>query len=195
MTDPELTHALASSRRLGMLGIRPIDEVIDHAGAFVEALASVRGTVVDLGSGGGVPGLVVARARPDLHLILVERRATRADHLRRLVRRLELGERVDVHDGDVATLAPVELVDAVVARGFAAPAVTAVAGARLLRVGGVLVVSEPPAENSSDSGDVRWPPELLHDAGLAVVAQADARVICLRRTSAAGATTGPGRND
>ena len=29
--------------------------------AFVAALAGVAGTVVDLGSGGGVPGLVIAR--------------------------------------------------------------------------------------------------------------------------------------
>ena len=46
------------------------------------------GTVVDLGSGGGVPGLVIARARPDLRLVLVDRRAARTDHLPRLVRRL-----------------------------------------------------------------------------------------------------------
>ena len=37
--------------------------------------------MVDLGSGGGVPGLVIARARPDLRLVLVDRRAARTDHL------------------------------------------------------------------------------------------------------------------
>ena len=64
MTDRALAEALAVSQRLGMLGERPIDEVIAHAGAFVDALAGTRGTVVDLGSGGGVPGLVIARAAP-----------------------------------------------------------------------------------------------------------------------------------
>ena len=60
------------------------------------ALAGVTGTVVDLGSGGGVPGLVIADARPDLRLVLVDRRATRTDHLRRLVGRLGLADRVEV---------------------------------------------------------------------------------------------------
>ena len=40
--------------------IDPIEEVIDHADAFIAALVDVDGLVVDLGSGGGVPGLVVA---------------------------------------------------------------------------------------------------------------------------------------
>ena len=66
--DAELAAALAESQRLGMLGDRPVAEVIEHAGAFVLALAEVTGTVVDLGSGGGVPGLVIARARPDLRV-------------------------------------------------------------------------------------------------------------------------------
>ena len=52
------------------------------------------GTVVDLGSGGGVPGLVIARARPDLRVVLVDRRSSRTDHLSRLVRRLGLDDRV-----------------------------------------------------------------------------------------------------
>ena len=126
MTDPALVDALASSQRLGMLGERPIAEVIEHAGAFVAALAGVTGTVVDLGSGGGVPGLVIATARPDLRLVLVDRRATRTDHLRRLVRRSASADRVDVLTADAAALPGLIAVpvDAVVARGFGPPAET-----------------------------------------------------------------------
>ena len=102
---PALLDALASSQRLGMLGDRPIADVVDHAGAFVAALAASRGTVVDLGTGGGVPGLVIASARPDLRLVLVDRRATRTDHLGRLVRRLGLADRVEVVTADAAALA------------------------------------------------------------------------------------------
>jgi 16S rRNA (guanine527-N7)-methyltransferase len=83
LVDPALIDALRASQRLGMLGGRSIYEVVDHASAFVAALADVRGLVVDLGAGGGVPGLVIAAARPDLRLVLVDRRATRTDHLRR----------------------------------------------------------------------------------------------------------------
>jgi 16S rRNA (guanine527-N7)-methyltransferase len=46
--------------------------------------------VVDLGSGGGFPGIVVAIARPDLDLVLVEIRERRAHFLRHVVRTLEL---------------------------------------------------------------------------------------------------------
>jgi 16S rRNA (guanine527-N7)-methyltransferase len=51
--------------------------------------------------------------------------------------------------------------DVVVARGFAPPPVTAECAAPLLRVGGLLVVSEPPG-----SDDDRWPADGLAPLGL-----------------------------
>lgn len=165
-------EALASSQRLGLLGDAPIDDIIEHATAFVDALVGVSGTVVDLGSGGGVPGLVIAEARADLWLVLVDRRSSCADHLRRLVGRLALGDRVTVLACDAAQ-APsmLDSVDAVVARGFAAPETTAAAGVRLLRDGGRLVISEPPPGTPE-----RWRPAFLAGHGLHRVPHADARV-------------------
>jgi len=145
-----LRDALASSQRLGMLGDRPIAEVIEHAEAFVDALRDVRGLVVDLGSGGGVPGLVVAEARPDLQLLLVDRRSARTDHLSRLVRRLGLDERVEVRCVDASALTPATPPAAVIARGFGSPELTARVAAALLGPSGLLVVSEPP------EGPDRW---------------------------------------
>jgi 16S rRNA (guanine527-N7)-methyltransferase len=135
-----------------MLGAAPVIEVIEHSESFVGALADVSGTVVDLGSGGGVPGLVIAWRRPDLDIVLVDRRATRTDHLRRLVARLGLGERVIVATSEARAL-PRLLglpVDAVVARGFGSPSAVMRAAAPMLADGGLLVVSEPP------SGGDRW---------------------------------------
>jgi 16S rRNA (guanine527-N7)-methyltransferase len=174
--DEPLVIALADSQRLGMLGDRPVAEVVEHAGAFVTALVGVVGTVADLGSGGGVPGLVIARARPDLRVVLVDRRASRTDHLRRLVGRLGLSDRVDVLTRDATTLGGELEVDAVVARGFGSPDQTLRAAAPLLRAGGVVVVSEPPP------GDVggRWSPELLGGLGLVAVEQPDRRVAVFR---------------
>jgi 16S rRNA (guanine527-N7)-methyltransferase len=151
VAEEALREALASSQRLGMLGARPIDEVIDHARSFVDALVDVRGVVVDLGSGGGVPGLVIAAARPDLELVLVDRRAGRTDHLRRLVARLGWQERVTVRCADALHVDLVSPADAVVARGFGAPELTARAATRLLRAGALLVVSEPPDDTTD-----RW---------------------------------------
>ncbi|MET0326520.1 MAG: RsmG family class I SAM-dependent methyltransferase [Ilumatobacteraceae bacterium] len=176
--DQALVEALVSSQRLGMLGDRPIAEVIQHAGAFVDALASTTGTVVDLGSGGGVPGLVIARARPDLMVVLVDRRATRADHLRRLVLRLDLSERAEVHAVDARRLATTfgRRADAVVARGFGPPAETLRCAAPLLADDGVIVVSEPP----NPAAD-RWPPTTLDEVGVERAPGDDPRVALFRR--------------
>jgi 16S rRNA (guanine527-N7)-methyltransferase len=170
-----LLAALAESQRLGLLGERPVEDVVEHATAFVDALTGVDGTVVDLGSGGGVPGLVIADARPDLHVVLLDRRASRTDHLRRLVGRLGFAGRVDVLTVDAAA-APHAIADAVVARGFGPPASTLRAATPLLRPGGVVVVSEPP-EPAHD----RWPPALLAGVGLVAVAHHDRRVAVFRR--------------
>ena len=179
--DAELAAALAESQRLGMLGDRPIADVIEHAGAFVLALAEVTGTVVDLGSGGGVPGLVIARARPDLRVVLVDRRASRTDHLRRLVARLALAVRVDVLTVDATTVAARRAghADAVVARGFAGPASTLRAAAPLVRSGGLIVVSEPPRPEPD-----RWPDDLVVGLGLVATTHSDRRVAVFRRRSA-----------
>lgn len=198
-SDRPLFEALGTSQRLGMLGRRPIPEVVAHAEAFVEALTAVYGLVVDLGSGGGVPGLVIAWRRPDLRLVLVDRRATRADQLARLVGRLGWTERIAVvtADADVgrdqvrqAALglgllgdrptgpddAPsLGWADAVVARGFASPATTLRVAAPLLRADAPLIVSEPPEGRAE-----RWSQAVLVELGLARHAHADRRVAVFR---------------
>lgn len=187
--DPELLAALADSQRLGLLGAgRGVAEIVDHAGAFVDALSGVAGTVIDLGSGGGVPGLVIARARPDLRLVLVDRRAARADHLVRLVGRLDLGDRVEVLAIDAATLGRNRpgAADAVVARGFGPPAATLRAARPLLKDDGLVVVSEPPR---CERG--RWPATLLDELDLISMAQPDWRVAVFRRVHRPAAA-GPG---
>lgn len=177
-TSAALHDALASSQRIGMLGNRPVEEVIEHASAFVTALEGVHGVVIDLGSGGGVPGLVIAAARPDLRVVLVDRRATRTDHLRRLVARLGWRDRVEVVTADVASLAGFAPADAAVARGFGPPLTTVRAAAPLVRPGGLLVVSEPPLDDRS-----RWPDEDVRATGWERLPPADPRVACFRRCS------------
>ena len=92
-----------------------------------------------------MPGLVIARARPDLRIVLIDRRSGRADHISRLIRRLGLADRVTVLAGDASHVVLDVPVDAVTARGFGPPATTLLAAARLVRPGGTIVISEPPA--------------------------------------------------
>lgn len=140
-----------------------MEEAVEHARAFTRALEPVVGRVVDLGSGGGLPGLVVAFDRPDLEIVLVDRRQKRTDLLGRAVSRLGMERRVTVHCGDanrVPDLFP-EGFDGVTARGFGPPATTLELAEAVLASGGHgrIVISEPPA------GD-RWDPGVLAALGL-----------------------------
>lgn len=163
----ELYEALGESQRLGFLGDRAIVEVVEHSLLFVEALDGLtpesghRLSVVDLGAGGGVPGLVVSQQRPEVDMVLLDRRTKRTDFLERMVSRLGWGERVKVVAGDASTFAQEfgNSFDAVVARGFGPPDRTLTISASLVRPGGRVVISEPP------EGD-RWPPLLLAELGV-----------------------------
>ena len=160
-----------------MLGSAPIADVIEHSAAFLAPLAGATGTIVDLGSGGGVPGLVLAWMRPDLEVVLVDRRSTRTDHLRRLVRRVGIEDRVRVLTADAAALPRLfpRCVVAVVARSFGPPVQVLRAARPVLAGGGSIVVSEPPPSAGAD----RWPPPLLDRFQVRVRPQSDRRVIVL----------------
>jgi len=80
--------------------------------------------LVDLGSGAGLPGLVLAAALPEQKVHLVESRRKRASFLRQAVRVMEL-ENVQVHHGRSEQFCETLALGApptVTARAFAAPA-------------------------------------------------------------------------
>jgi 16S rRNA (guanine527-N7)-methyltransferase len=164
--SPALTAVLERARRLGVLGPGPIETHVEHAAGFVNALTSVApgSLVIDLGSGAGIPGLVVAEARPDLELVLLDAMEKRTALLDDAVTAMGLGGRVRVVTGRAEVLGHDDawrgMAGAVTARSFGPPATTAECAAPLLRLTGVLVVSEPPA------GPDRWPPEGLTELGL-----------------------------
>ncbi len=161
-----LIAALERARRLGVLGPGPVGEHVAHAQGFVEALARVPegSLVVDLGSGGGVPGLIVAEARADLRLVLLDAMEKRTALLAEAVTAMGMADRVTVRTGRAEMLGREDdlraTAMAVTARSFGPPAATAECAAPLLAVSGVLVVSEPP-----DSPD-RWPHDPLAALGL-----------------------------
>ena len=164
----ETLEVLLDAQRLGMLGGRPVEQAGQHAAAFAEALSAALppgARLIDLGSGGGLPGLVLADLLEDCSIVLVDRREKRTDFLRRAVRRLGHAH-VEVRTADVDAIAgDVETgrerpFDAVTARGFGPPANTLRLARRLISRDGVIVVSEPP------TGD-RWDPELLAELGVA----------------------------
>ncbi|MEQ1874126.1 MAG: RsmG family class I SAM-dependent methyltransferase [Ilumatobacteraceae bacterium] len=160
--DAALLAALANIQQRGAIGDVSLVEAVAHAEQFVAALPPTVQRLADLGSGGGLPGLVIAVRRPELAITLVERRRSRADLLQRAVRSLRL-DHTDVFSGDVRELAETQprSFDVVTARSFAAPEITARWAGILLVSGGMLVVSEPPQPTAE-----RWPEPVLGAAGL-----------------------------
>lgn len=157
---------LVDAQRIGALGPRPIDDVIAHARAFVDALPAGTTRIIDLGSGAGVPGLVVADALPEATMVLVDRRAKRTDALALAVAGLGWRDRVSVICADVDDLvrnpAHATSYDAVISRGFGPHETTLRLSAGLVRPGGVVVISEPPEGEPN-----RWPADLVNELSLA----------------------------
>jgi 16S rRNA (guanine527-N7)-methyltransferase len=158
-----LIAQLERARDLGFLGPGPVEPHIEHTTVFLEALEGTAGTVVDLGSGGGVPGLVIGVARPDLHLVLLDARSRRCELLRDAIQELQLDGEVVEGRAEVLGRTPLRgTADAVVARSFGLPAATAECASPFLRTGGRLIVSEPPGPPIPE----RWPSEGLAKLGV-----------------------------
>ena len=100
-----LPAILAEAQRLGWIGRGPLEDQLRHTGAFSQLLGGGPGAVFDLGSGGGLPALPCALARPAWCWVLVEAQLRRVDHLRSAVRRLDLADRVEVVHGRAEDIA------------------------------------------------------------------------------------------
>ncbi len=175
-----LEGVLDESRRLGFLGPGPVIPHVTHARQLARAAGERPRRVVDLGSGGGVPGLALALEWPWAVISLVDAQQRRCAFLEHAVEVLGISDRVTVTCGRAETLARSpdlrHAFDLAVARSFAPPAVTAECAAGFLQLSGRLVVSEPPGPL-----DVRrWPSERL-----ALLGFGPARVVALEATTAA----------
>ncbi|MGI0151497.1 MAG: RsmG family class I SAM-dependent methyltransferase [Thermoplasmata archaeon] len=171
-----MAEVLASAQGLGIIGPGSVERHVRHAEAFADAVEqAIRigsghpppSRVVDLGSGAGLPGLVLARRWPSSSIDLLEGSARRASFLAEALDRLGWSGRVGIvaERAEAAGRSPGRRgrYDAVVARSFGLPAVTAECGAPLLEAGGWLVVSEPPSGGGTEE---RWPSTGLGELGM-----------------------------
>ncbi|MDO5533558.1 MAG: 16S rRNA (guanine(527)-N(7))-methyltransferase RsmG [Propionibacteriaceae bacterium] len=113
----------------GLLGPREVDRIWERhvLNSVAVGHAMPEGaTVVDVGSGAGLPGMPVALARPDLQITLLEPLLRRSQFLEEAVEVLDLGERVRVvrgravPPGDNDPLGHHERYDVVTSRAVAA---------------------------------------------------------------------------
>ena len=190
-----LRAALERARIAGFLGPGPIEAHLGHSAGFAEAAEAVLGrepeTFADLGTGGGIPGLVLALRWTESRGILLDSSRRRCAALREAILQLGIEDRIEVLEQRAEDAGRSEefreRFEVVTARSFAEPAVTAEIAAGLVKVGGILVVSEPPDPASAGG---RWPADELAGLGFAAAEQverAEAHFAVVRKRAAAPA--------
>jgi 16S rRNA (guanine527-N7)-methyltransferase len=164
-----LPRVLEESRARGFLGPNAIEPHFTHSLGFALCWEERRPTppdsFLDLGSGGGLPGLFLLD-RWRCSAVFTDSMVKRAKFLEEVLQRDGAPANGTVIEGRVEETARmpelVESFDLVTARSFGPPAVTAECGAQCLKVGGVMIVSEPPEDTEGD----RWNSAKLEELGL-----------------------------
>ena len=179
--EQALLEIFEDGRRRGYLGPEPVRRHLEHSRAFAKLVGMPPERFVDLGSGAGVPGLVLATLWGDAEAVLVDANRRRCGSLEEAAERLGVASRVSVRCERAEVLARDPDLRGrfglVVARAFGKPAVTAECAVGFLEPAGRLVVSEPPEASTLDAP--RWPA-----TGLARLGLGPARAV---RTDGAGA--------
>ena len=154
------THRLVSRRQLDDLEGRHIEDSL-------ALLPWLRGaTLVDIGSGAGLPGIPLAIACPDVRVTLLERSARKVRFLRQAVLEIDVPN-ANVVSQDARHYRPPALFDAATARAVAPPEPAWQLARRLLKPGGVAL--------------------LQSNASLEAIAFADGCTLASERIGAAGA--------
>lgn len=150
-----LVEVWQEGQRLSAVGPGDVEVHLEHATRLAADLDEPA-EALDLGSGAGIPGLALAGLWPASRWVLVDAALRRTRLLDDAVGRLGWGERVEVIHARAEDLGRDARwrgrFDLVTARLFGPPAAAAECAAPLLRVGGILAVTEPP-----DPDPDRWP--------------------------------------
>jgi 16S rRNA (guanine527-N7)-methyltransferase len=170
MSSDWLVRALEESRARGFLGPGSIDPHVEHArgfhGAWEHHSPMAPERFLDLGSGGGLPGffLLTQWSTPGVLLDSMVRRTVFLEEALMWSDAPRNGSVVTARAEDASRDPQLAgEFDLVTARSFGPPSVTAECSVGFLKVGGLLIVSEPP--QTSDSAG-RWPHEGLAVLGL-----------------------------
>ncbi len=175
-SQPAIHAVLERARTLGFLGPGPLRVHIQHADYYLEAIPPDTGRLVDLGSGGGLPGLPLLLSLPNTQGRLVDGSEKRCEFLAEVLPELGLEDRVEVVVGRAEKLSHLDehrgWADVVVSRSFGAPHHTVECGMGFVRPGGLICISEPP-------GGRKWPADQLSKYGLSVE-PTSSHIACLR---------------
>ena len=134
-------HLAQWGEELGLVGPRELDRLwtrhILNSALVAHKIGT--GTLIDIGSGAGFPGLVIAAIRPDVQCTLIEPLGRRAHWLREEADRLGLTN-VEVRNERAEEAAGHVIADLVTARAVSALKTLVPLAAPLLKQGGQLVL-------------------------------------------------------
>jgi 16S rRNA (guanine527-N7)-methyltransferase len=130
---------VGSSERRWMVENVALDSLL-----FLTVLPDDVDSVLDIGSGAGIPGIPIKIVRPEVTLVMVESRQKRVSFLKAAIRSLGLTRAEVVHGRAEALVSESRRFGAVVARCAAKPEAVFDLGANLVSRGGVVVVSGSP---------------------------------------------------
>ena len=141
-------------------------------------------SLIDIGSGVGIPGLTLAMQREFREVVLLESMARRAKVAKEYVNLLGLDKRIEVVHGRAEDFFEDfgERFQVVVSRCFGPPPLLAEVALPFMARGGLLIVSEPPAAGENAN---RWPSKALAQLGYHSPAYVrfDQHFVVLRRSN------------
>jgi 16S rRNA (guanine527-N7)-methyltransferase len=159
-----LALILKWNARINLTSVRDPDEIVQRH--FVECIfaaaqfpANVK-TLLDFGSGAGLPGIPIAICRPEIAVTLAESQGKKAAFLREAIR--TLGLTAEVWDRRVEQMPPPRVFDAVTLRAVDKMAEACAAAVPRLAPGGILMVFATPKTEAAleDLSGVEWQGDL-----------------------------------
>lgn len=136
-----LALLLRWNARMNLTAVREAEEIVERH--FAESIFAAQhipqqvNTLLDFGSGGGLPGIPIAICRPEIAVTLAESQGKKATFLREAVRTLEL--KAEVWDRRVEQIRPERVFDAITLRAVDRMAEACRTAAGRLAPGGILM--------------------------------------------------------
>lgn len=146
------------NQRINLSASRTLEELASHVVDCLALLPHVppRARLVDVGSGGGLPGLVLAISRPDLHVTCIEPIHKKAAFLRQVSRQLAVAVAVMTHRvNDLPELRGA--FDVATSRATFDLAAWLEVGSQLVRPGGLVLAMEGLDQTALPPGALRHP--------------------------------------
>jgi 16S rRNA (guanine527-N7)-methyltransferase len=164
-----LLSILAADERAPTTVTDPARALDDHLADSLVALeleaTRTASEIADLGAGAGFPGLALAVALPQAHVVLLESSSRKCEFIAAAVRTSSIGNATAVHARAEAWPAGRDRFDLVTARALAPLAVVAEYAAPLLRTGGTLVAWRGKRDRAEEEAASRAATELGLEVG------------------------------